>query len=78
MTYSQPFNIRGSKGEFRGARHGYLPALEIADIEIIDCQKPLDQAKPEDIEKLRVYIIDLQTRLNRHIDASKRANEERL
>ena len=32
MIYDQPFCTIGSKGEFRGASHGYLPPISLPDV----------------------------------------------
>ena len=41
MRYGQPFCIIGSKGKFKGAKYGYLPALEL----------PVTKDNNEEIEK---------------------------
>lgn len=72
------------KWRFPYARNGYLPPLEPrtgpkdtpAGVDIGGRQ---NSANVDELHRLQVYVIDLQNRLNKHIDASKRrAKQDRL
>ena len=69
--YTQPFSVLGSKGRFRYARYGYVPALELAEE-----PPPPPEPTPEWFEynRLSALILSLQNRMNKHIDAAKRVS----
>lgn len=73
MAYDQPFYVGTSpemRRRFPHARNGWLPALELTDGPASIPRRRPDTAEEE--HRDHVLLIDLENRLNKHIDASKR------
>ena len=62
-------NGKLSKGLFRYARNGYIPALELPE-QVNSAPERSVPFIPND--HIVALVTDLQNRLNRHIDASKK------
>ena len=74
--YSQPFYVGLNNPRFPYARNGYLPPLLLPEQETGPA--PDQQWFEHRHEKIESLVLDLQNRLNKHIDSSRARKQDRL
>lgn len=66
MANTEPFNVTGSKGQFRGVRNGYLPALEEKDEVIPELPRNVTLLTLQDgINQLRARLLSMEVRIGK-------------